>query len=228
MSVSETGVREDGVEVCGESVERNMLLWTAWGVWKARVVGTLEGRVSSVDVEVQGFGLCWSRCIPKKMVSSRMFCLSGGGMASASIWCCQSWIHCCISFLFRPIEQWIWNVGAMSTSASTYFQSLRGVVTTQPTTDKSELVRAFVSLHNMCANERERELHLLDHVQLASILATQLGSECEAILLREGVLRDAVAEKDELIHRRSEKGRKVSLTAGGIGIYLLVEWFGYG
>lgn len=58
----------------------------------------------------------------------------------------------------------------------------------------------------MCVNERE--LHLLDHIELASILATQLGSKSEAILLRERVLRDAVAEKDELIHRQSKKNMK--------------------
>jgi len=61
----------------------------------------------------------------------------------------------------------------------------------------------------MCANKRESS-NLLDHIELASILATQLGSESEAILLRERVLRDAVAEKDELIHGRIEEGRKVS------------------
>jgi hypothetical protein len=87
-------VREDGVEVCGESVERDVLLWAAWGVWKARVVGALKGRVSLVDVGFHVFGLCWSGCIPKKMVSSRIFCLSGGGIASASIYCCQLWVHC--------------------------------------------------------------------------------------------------------------------------------------
>jgi hypothetical protein len=59
-------------------------------------------------------------------------------------------------------------------------------------------------MQNICANERE--LHLLDHIELASILATQLGSKSEAILLRERMLRDAVAEKDELIHRRIEEG----------------------
>jgi hypothetical protein len=67
-------------------------------------------------------------------------------------------------------------------------------------------------MQNMCANERE--LHLLDHIELASILATQLGSKSEAILLRERVLRDAVAKKDELIHRQSKKGKKGFLTAG--------------
>lgn len=55
----------------------------------------------------------------------------------------------------------------------------------------------------MC--QRERELHLLDHIEFASVLATQLGSKSEAILLRKGVLRNAVAEKDELIHRQSKR-----------------------
>jgi hypothetical protein len=59
----------------------------------------------------------------------------------------------------------------------------------------------------MCANKRESS-NLLDHIELASILATQLGSKSEAILLRERMLRDAVAEKDELIHRRIEEGEK--------------------
>jgi hypothetical protein len=59
----------------------------------------------------------------------------------------------------------------------------------------------------MCANKRESS-NLLDHIELASILATQLGSKSEAILLRERVLRDAVAEKDELVHRRIEEGRR--------------------
>lgn len=31
------------MEVCGKSVERDMLLWAAWGVWEARVVGALKG-----------------------------------------------------------------------------------------------------------------------------------------------------------------------------------------
>jgi hypothetical protein len=69
----------------------------------------------------------------------------------------------------------------------------------------------------MCANER----HLLDHIELASILTTQLGSESEAILLRERVLRDAVAKQDELIHPQTKKGRNSFLTAGA-SIYLLV------
>jgi hypothetical protein len=72
----------------------------------------------------------------------------------------------------------------------------------------------------MCANER---LHLLDHIEPTSILATQLCSKSEAILLRERVLCDAVAEKDELIHRQSKKGQKGSWTRRGINIYLLVE-----
>jgi hypothetical protein len=62
----------------------------------------------------------------------------------------------------------------------------------------------------MCANER----HLLDHIELASILTTQLGSESEAILLRERVLRDAVAKQDELIHLQTKKGRNSFLTVG--------------
>ena len=66
----------------------------------------------------------------------------------------------------------------------------------------------------MCANEKERSSNLLDHIELASILATQLSSKSKAILLRERVLRDAVAEKDELIHRRIEEGWKVFATAG--------------
>jgi hypothetical protein len=37
------------VEIDGESIERDMLLWTAWGVGKARVVGALEGRSLLVD-----------------------------------------------------------------------------------------------------------------------------------------------------------------------------------
>jgi hypothetical protein len=61
---------------------------------------------------------------------------------------------------------------------------------------------------------RKIELNLLDHIELASVLATQLGSKSEPILLRERMLRDAVAEKDELIHRQSQKGRNVSLRAG--------------
>ena len=69
----------------------------------------------------------------------------------------------------------------------------------------------------MC--QRERELHLLDHIELASILATQLGSKSEAILLRERVLRDAVAEKDELVHRRIEEGQEGFLD-GGKSIYI--------
>ena len=43
VSFGEMRVREDGVEVCGKSVERDMLLWAAWGVWEARVVGALKG-----------------------------------------------------------------------------------------------------------------------------------------------------------------------------------------
>ena len=58
--------------------------------------------------------------------------------------------------------------------------------------------------------QTREELDLLDHIQLASILATQLSSKSEAILLRERVLRDAVAEKDELVHRRIEGGRETA------------------
>ena len=50
MSVGEVWVREDSVEVCDESVERDVLLWTTWGVWEARVVGALGVRSSLVDV----------------------------------------------------------------------------------------------------------------------------------------------------------------------------------
>jgi len=63
------------------------LLWTAWGVGEARVVGALEGK----SLLVNGVWLVYSSakvlkaCIPKKMVSSLMFCLSGGGIASVSI-----------------------------------------------------------------------------------------------------------------------------------------------
>jgi hypothetical protein len=46
------------VEVGSESVERNVLLWTAWGVWEAGVVGALEGGLWSVDVGFCVFGLC--------------------------------------------------------------------------------------------------------------------------------------------------------------------------
>lgn len=61
-----------------------------------------------------------------------------------------------------------------------------------------------ISLQNMYANEGAP---LLDHIEPTSILAAQLCSESETILLRERVLRDAVAEKDELIHGR-EEGRR--------------------
>jgi hypothetical protein len=54
VSVGEMWVRENGVEVRGESLNRDVLLWTAWGVWKARVVGTFKGKSSLVDV-----GSCW-------------------------------------------------------------------------------------------------------------------------------------------------------------------------
>jgi hypothetical protein len=47
---------------------------------------------------------------------------------------------------------------------------------------------------------------LLYHIQLASILITQLGTKSEAFLLRERVLGDAVAEQDELIHREVKDG----------------------
>jgi hypothetical protein len=105
-------------------------------------------------------------------------------------------------------------ISAMSASADTYFQSLRGIVTTQTTTDRSRAVSTPISLQNMCANERKRSSNLLDHIELASILTTQLCSKSEAILLRERVLRDAVAEKDELIHCRIEEGQEGFLTAG--------------
>jgi hypothetical protein len=70
-------------------------------------------------------------------------------------------------------------------------------------------VSALPSHCKTCVPTKE-DLHLLDHIELASILATQLGSESEAILLRERVLRDAVSEKDESIHGLIEEGRKVS------------------
>jgi len=63
-----------------------------------------------------------------------------------------------------------------------------------------------------------RSVPLLDHIEPTSILATQLRSEGEAILLRERVLRDAVAEKNELIHRR---GRVGDFVAWG-SVYLLL------
>lgn len=71
---------------------------------------------------------------------------------------------------------------------------------------------------------RDRELHLLDHIELASILATQLGSKSEAILLRERVLRDAIAEKDELVHRRIEEGQEGILDGGELIIYICCRW----
>ena len=105
----------------------------------------------------------------------------------------------------------------MSTSAYTYFQSLRGIVATQTTTNKPVSQYFHLIAKHVC--QRERELHLLDHIELASILATQLGSKSEAILLRERVLRDAVAEKDELVHRRIEEGQEGFLD-GGKSIYI--------
>ena len=50
-------VRENGVEVGSESFERDVLLRTAWSVWEARVVGTLE-KMSSLVV----FDLAVSSC----------------------------------------------------------------------------------------------------------------------------------------------------------------------
>jgi len=38
-------VREDGVQVGGECLEWDILLWASWCVWEARVVGTLVGEV---------------------------------------------------------------------------------------------------------------------------------------------------------------------------------------
>lgn len=54
-------------------------------------------------------------------------------------------------------------------------------------------------------------LSLLDHIQPTSILITELGTESEAILLRERVLSDTVTEQDELIHREreSENGKRM-------------------
>jgi hypothetical protein len=46
------------VEVGSESVERDVLLWTAWGVWEAGVVGALEGRLWLVDVGFCFFEFC--------------------------------------------------------------------------------------------------------------------------------------------------------------------------
>jgi len=42
-SASQVLVREYGVQVGGECVEWNILLWASWGVWEARVVGALVG-----------------------------------------------------------------------------------------------------------------------------------------------------------------------------------------
>jgi hypothetical protein len=55
---------------------------------------------------------------------------------------------------------------------------------------------------------------LLYHIQLPSILITQLGTKSEAFLLRERMLSDTVAEQDELIHRE-KRGR-----AAGVFVYI--------
>jgi hypothetical protein len=52
VAVGDMWVREDVVEVGSERFERDVLLWAAWGVWKAGVVGALagEGFVSRCSV----------------------------------------------------------------------------------------------------------------------------------------------------------------------------------
>ena len=42
-SASDVLVREDGVQVGGECIEWDILLWASWGVWEARVVGAFVG-----------------------------------------------------------------------------------------------------------------------------------------------------------------------------------------
>lgn len=49
----------------------------------------------------------------------------------------------------------------------------------------------------------DNDFFLLYNIQSTNIFITQRRTEREPILLREGVLGDAVTEKNELIHRES-------------------------
>jgi hypothetical protein len=62
------------------------------------------------------------------------------------------------------------------------------------------------------------EFQSLYHIEPTSILITQLGAESETRFLRERVLRDTVAEQDELIHCERRRGCEV----GSLYIYIYI------
>lgn len=81
-----------------------------------------------------------------------------------------------------------------------YFEGIGSVVATQAATTKHSQHSPLVT--RTCPSTRP---WLLYHIQPTSILITQLRSEGEAFLLRERVLSNAIAEEDELIHRRRRR-----------------------
>lgn len=83
----------------------------------------------------------------------------------------------------------------------TYFESIGSVIATQAAATKHSQHSPLIT--RTCPSTRP---WLLYHVQPTSILITQLRSEREAFLLRERVLSNAVAEEDELFHRRRSRG----------------------
>jgi len=109
----------------------------------------------------------------------------------------------CIAVWSRLTSRGIGLVLLMQAVEPTYLECLCCIVATQTTAITFVSSSPLVTKH-ACSTS----LSLLDHIQPTSILITQLGTESEAILLRERVLSDTVTEQDELIHREEKSGER--------------------